>query len=76
MTTNSLWILVPWAVFAFALALKVWHFGSALKRHLTDRTPSTVQFRQTLERIWELATERKELYELRQKNLIPEKRIK
>jgi hypothetical protein len=46
-------ILVPWAVFAVALALKVLKFGKALKRHLTARTLSTDQFRQSLERIWE-----------------------
>ena len=45
-------ILVPWAVFAVALALKVWQFGKALKRHLIAPTPSTDQFRQVLERLW------------------------
>jgi hypothetical protein len=47
------WILVPWAVFAVALALKVLKFGKALKRHLIAPTPSTDQIRQILERIWE-----------------------
>ncbi len=51
--THPLLILVPWAVFAVALALKVLKFGSALKRHLNAQTPSPDQFRQTLERIWE-----------------------
>ncbi len=46
------WIMVPWAVFAVGLALKVWQFGSALKRHLTGPTPSIDQFRQILERTW------------------------
>ena len=46
------WILVPWAVFAVALALKVFRFGKALKRHLNAPTPSPDQFRQSLERIW------------------------
>ena len=50
--THPLWILVPWAVFAVALALKVLKFGKALKRHLNAPTPSTDQFRQILERIW------------------------
>jgi hypothetical protein len=45
-------ILVPWSVFALALALKVWQFGKALKRHLIAPTPSTDQFRQVLERLW------------------------
>jgi hypothetical protein len=56
MTTQGLahpeWILVPWPVFAFALALNVWQFGSALKRELTVKTRRTDQFRQSLERIW------------------------
>ena len=51
--THPEWILVPWAVFAVALAFKVLRFGSALKRHLIAPTPSTDQFRQSLERIWE-----------------------
>ena len=55
--THPEWILAPWAVFAVSLALKFWQFGSALKRHLTVRTPSTTQFRQTLERIWARANE-------------------
>ena len=45
-------ILVPWAVFAVALALKVLRFGKALKRHLIAPPLSTDQFRQILERIW------------------------
>ena len=45
-------ILVPWAVFAIALALKFLKFGSALKRHLIAPTPKTDQFRQVLERLW------------------------
>jgi hypothetical protein len=46
-------ILVPWTVFAIALSLKFLKFGKALKRHLIAPTPSTDQFRQSLERIWE-----------------------
>jgi len=46
-------ILVPWTVFAVALALKFLKFGKALKRHLIAPTSSTDQFRQSLERIWE-----------------------
>ena len=55
--THPEWILVPWAVFAVALAFKVLKFGKALKRHLTAPTPSTDQFRQSLERIWARANE-------------------
>ena len=51
--THPGWILVPWAVFAVALALKVLKFGKALKRHLIAPTASIDQFRQFLERIWE-----------------------
>ena len=50
--TPPLWILVPWAVFAVALAFKVLKFGKALIRHLIAPTPSPDQFRQSLERIW------------------------
>jgi hypothetical protein len=50
--THPPWILVPWAVFLGALALKFWQFGLALNRHLMGPTPSTDHFRQTLERIW------------------------
>ena len=52
MTTNPIWILVPWTVFAVALALKFLKFGKALKRHLIAPPLSTDQFRQSLERIW------------------------
>ena len=52
MNSHPLLLLVPWAVFAVALALKVLKFGSALKRHLIAPPPSTDQFRQILERIW------------------------
>ena len=55
--THPVWILVPWAVFAVALAFKVLKFGKALKRHLITPTISTVQFRQSLERIWARANE-------------------
>ena len=51
--THPGWILVPWAVFAVALAFKVLKFGKALKGHLSAPTPSIDQFRQSLERIWE-----------------------
>ena len=51
------WILVPWVVFAVALAFKIWQFRNALKRHLIGTTPSTDQLRQTLERIWAQAKE-------------------
>ena len=48
-------ILVPWLVFAAAVALKLWQFGQALKRHLVGPgpTPSADQVRQSLERIWQ-----------------------
>ena len=52
MNSHPLLILLPWAVFAVALALKVLKFGSALKRHVVTPPSSTDQFRQILERIW------------------------
>lgn len=52
MISHPIWILVPWAVFAVALALKVLKFGKALKRHLNAPPPKTDQFRQVLERLW------------------------
>ena len=51
--THPEWILVPWTIFAVALALKFLKFGKALKRHLIAPTTTTAQFRQSLERIWE-----------------------
>lgn len=50
---NPQWILVPWAVFAVGVALKVWQFGKALKRPMRGKTLSTDQVRQSLERSWE-----------------------
>jgi len=46
------WIQVPWVSVLVAVALKVWQFGRSLKRHLIGTTPSTDQFRHTLERSW------------------------
>ena len=50
--THPEWILVSWAVFLGALALKFWQIGIALRRYLMGPTPSTDPFRQSLERIW------------------------
>jgi hypothetical protein len=46
--TNPLWMLVPWAVFAFAAGVKFWQLTSAWR----NRGASTDQFRRSLERIW------------------------
>ena len=47
---SELWILVPWAVFALAAAVKFWRFRRLLQRL---RPRSTEQMRQSLERIWQ-----------------------
>lgn len=51
-------MLLPWAVFAVAAALKFWRLTavfrrSVLRRHLLDAPTSTERFRQSLERIWQ-----------------------
>jgi hypothetical protein len=50
---NPIWMLVPWAVFAVALAIKAWRFAAVLRRHLIARPVTTDQARQSLERIWQ-----------------------
>ena len=50
---NPIWMLVPWAVFAEALAIKAWRFAAVLRRQLVARPATTDQARQSLERIWQ-----------------------
>jgi hypothetical protein len=50
--TNSLWMLVPWAVFAVAAGVKFWRLTSAWRQRGTTNK-STDQFRRSLERIWQ-----------------------
>lgn len=52
------WILVPWAVFALAVAVKVWRLFGGVRRAARRGMPlhataNTEQFRTTLERIWQ-----------------------
>lgn len=47
------WILVPWAVFALAAAIKVWRLWGTLRRRLVAPASGSERFRQSLERIWQ-----------------------
>ncbi len=49
--SNPLWMLVPWAVFAFAGGVKIWRLTSAWRQRGTNNK-NPEQFRQSLERIW------------------------
>lgn len=50
--SNPFWMLVPWAVFAFAAGIKFWRLTSLFRRHLDPAPSSTEQFRSSLERAW------------------------
>ncbi|MCP9941678.1 hypothetical protein KBY70_04615 [Cyanobium sp. ATX 6E8] len=52
-TTNPLWMLVPWAVFAIAAGLKFWRLTALFRKHLLGIPSRTERFRQALERIWQ-----------------------
>ena len=52
MDLNPIWMLVPWAVFAFAAGVKFWQITKAFRKGDPGRVSSTDQFRQKLERIW------------------------
>lgn len=45
------WILVPWAVFAFGMGLKIWQIYLGLRRALAPAA-GVEAFRRSLERIW------------------------
>jgi hypothetical protein len=49
---NSLWMLVPLAVFAIASGLRFWRLTSLFRKHLLGIPSQTERFRQGLERIW------------------------
>ena len=51
--THSIWILMPWAIFAVAAAIKFWHLTTLFRKHLIDTPSSTEQIRDSLERIWQ-----------------------
>lgn len=50
--SNPFWMLVPWAVFAFAAGIKFWRLTSLFRRRLVVAPSSTEQFRSSLERAW------------------------
>jgi len=56
MTTDTgngqLWILLPWALFALAVAIKFWQISNAIRQNSLKGRPSTERFRQRLERLW------------------------
>lgn len=52
MTSNPLWMLVPWAVFAVAAGIKFWRLTSLFRSYFLGSPSSIEKFRQTLERIW------------------------
>ena len=54
MTSNPLWMLVPWLVFAIAAGLKFWRATALFRRELLKTPSQTERFRQSLERIWTL----------------------
>jgi hypothetical protein len=50
---HPLWMLVPWAVFALALGVKAWRFGTLFRRQLGPAPTRTELARQRLERLWQ-----------------------
>lgn len=50
---HPLWMLVPWAVFACAAAIKFWRLTALFRKHLVGSPNPTEQFRQRLERLWQ-----------------------
>ena len=52
MTTNPIWILVPWAVFAVAAGVKFWRLTAQFRKTLLGVPTKTEHFREALLRIW------------------------
>ena len=50
--SNPLWLLVPWAVFALAAAIRFWRLTSLFRQHRLGIPPRTERFRKGLERMW------------------------
>jgi hypothetical protein len=48
---RPVWILLPWAIFALAMGLKVWRLYWAVRRSAWPAV-GVEPFRQSLERIW------------------------
>ena len=53
MTINTLWVLVPWAMFAIAAGVRFWRLTALFRRHLLGIPARTDRFRQALERVWQ-----------------------
>ncbi|MCP9774076.1 hypothetical protein KBY58_00565 [Cyanobium sp. HWJ4-Hawea] len=49
---HPFWILVPWAVFAVGIALKVWRIYWALRSRPSATAIDVEKFRQNLEMAW------------------------
>ena len=52
-TTDPVWMLMPWVVFAVAAGIKFWLLTSAWRQRGAGTAPNTDQFRRSLERIWQ-----------------------
>ena len=50
---NPLWMLLPWAVFAFAAGVKFWRLTSAWRHRGMSTATNPDQFRRSLERSWQ-----------------------
>jgi hypothetical protein len=48
---GQLWILLPWTLFALAVAIKFWQITNAIRQNSLKR-PSTERFRRRLEHLW------------------------
>ncbi len=52
-TINTLWVLVPWAVFAIAAGVRFWRLTAQFPQNLLGVPTKTELFRQALERVWQ-----------------------
>ena len=53
MTSNPLWMLLPWAVFALAAGIKFWRLTALFRKRVLGIPSRTERVRRNLERIWE-----------------------
>jgi hypothetical protein len=51
-TINTLWVLVPWAMFAIAAGVRFWRLTAQFPQNLLGVPTKTELFRQALERVW------------------------
>ncbi|MEO1003019.1 MAG: hypothetical protein AAFX65_07905 [Cyanobacteria bacterium J06638_7] len=49
---HPIWMLIPWAILAGAVGLKIWRFAGLVRQHLPARGFDPEQARAALERIW------------------------